>query len=59
MVETLHLLITTLLIFYYIDNMSSNCIFCKIIRGTIPSVKVYESKLSYAFLDIGPLSEGL
>ena len=28
-----------------------NCIFCKIIAGEIPSVKLYEDDLIYAFLD--------
>jgi histidine triad (HIT) family protein len=34
-----------------------NCIFCKIIKGEVPSYKVYEDKLTYAFLDIHPASE--
>ncbi|NHI92453.1 MAG: HIT family protein [Candidatus Lokiarchaeota archaeon] len=34
------------------------CIFCKIIKGEIPSVKLYETNHSYAMLDINPLSEG-
>ena len=38
--------------------MSSSCIFCKIIKGEIPSVKIAETALSYAFMDIGPLSRG-
>lgn len=36
----------------------SGCLFCKIIRGTIPAVRVYENNLTLAFLDINPLSEG-
>ncbi len=36
----------------------SNCIFCKIIAGEIPSVKVYEDEHVYAFMDIMPLSKG-
>ena len=32
----------------------SNCLFCKIIAGDIPSAKVYEDKLVYAFRDIAP-----
>ncbi|RKP17423.1 HIT-like protein [Rozella allomycis CSF55] len=36
----------------------SNCIFCKIIQGTIPSFKIYENELTYAFMDIQPLSMG-
>ncbi len=35
-----------------------NCIFCKIIKGEIPSYKVAETEEAYAFLDIGPLSPG-
>ena len=31
-----------------------SCIFCKIIRGEIPSSKVYEDDLVYAFDDIEP-----
>jgi len=36
----------------------SDCIFCKIIAGEIPSVKVYEDEHVYAFMDIMPLSKG-
>ncbi|MBE5040034.1 histidine triad nucleotide-binding protein [Ructibacterium gallinarum] len=31
-----------------------DCLFCKIIRGEIPSTKVYEDDQVYAFLDIEP-----
>ena len=31
-----------------------NCIFCKIIRGEIPSEKVYEDECCIAFHDINP-----
>ncbi len=31
-----------------------NCLFCKIIAGDIPSNKVYEDDLCYAFYDIDP-----
>ncbi|KAI0036294.1 HIT-like protein [Vararia minispora EC-137] len=34
------------------------CIFCKIIKGEIPSFKLVETDLSFSFLDIGPLSKG-
>jgi len=34
--------------------MSTDCIFCKIIGGDIPSSKVYEDELVYAFRDIVP-----
>ncbi len=32
----------------------SDCLFCKIIAGDIPSNKVYEDDLCYAFYDIDP-----
>lgn len=32
----------------------SDCLFCKIISGEIPSKKVYEDDLCYAFYDIDP-----
>ena len=32
----------------------SDCLFCKIIAGEIPSKKVYEDELCYAFYDINP-----
>ena len=32
----------------------SDCLFCKIIAGEIPSKKVYEDELCYAFYDIDP-----
>lgn len=31
-----------------------DCLFCKIIAGEIPSNKVYEDELCYAFYDIAP-----
>lgn len=31
-----------------------DCIFCAIIKGDIPSKKVYEDDVCYAFLDINP-----
>lgn len=31
-----------------------DCLFCNIIAGKIPSTKVYEDDLVYAFNDIGP-----
>ncbi len=31
-----------------------DCLFCKIIEGTIPSTKVYEDDVMYAFRDINP-----
>ncbi|KAF2864184.1 Hnt1 cyclin dependent kinase Kin28 interacting protein [Piedraia hortae CBS 480.64] len=34
------------------------CIFCRIIKGEIPSMKLLESERIFAFLDISPLSRG-
>ena len=32
----------------------SDCLFCKIIAGEIPSTKIYENEYVYAFADIDP-----
>ncbi len=34
------------------------CIFCKIIKGEIPSHNVYEDEKTFAFLDINPMNIG-
>jgi histidine triad (HIT) family protein len=36
----------------------SDTLFTKIIRGEIPSYKIYEDDLTYAFLDINPVQPG-
>jgi len=36
----------------------SDCIFCKIVAGGIPSEKVYEDEALLAFMDIGPVQPG-
>lgn len=36
----------------------SDCIFCKIAQGDIPSAKVYEDELVYAFLDNSQTTPG-
>ena len=33
-----------------------DCIFCKIVAGEIPSNKIYEDELVYAFEDIAPMA---
>ena len=35
-----------------------DCIFCKIINGEIPSYKIYEDDIVYAFLDITQVTPG-
>ena len=32
------------------------CLFCEIINGNIPSTKVYEDEMIYAFKDINPVA---
>ena len=38
--------------------MADDCIFCKIIKGEIPSFKIYEDDYTYAFLDIAKDMDG-
>jgi histidine triad (HIT) family protein len=38
--------------------MNKDCIFCKIIKGDIPSYKIYEDKYTYVFLDIAKDVDG-
>jgi histidine triad (HIT) family protein len=35
-----------------------DCLFCKIIKGEIPSAKIYENGKIFAFLDINPVNHG-
>lgn len=39
-------------------EIHANCIFCKITRGEVPAVKVYEDDDTLAFLDIHPNHRG-
>ena len=36
----------------------SDCVFCKIVAGTIPSTRVYEDEHALAFMDIGQVNPG-
>lgn len=36
----------------------ANCIFCKIVRGSIPAIKVHEDDDTLTFMDIQPASPG-
>lgn len=38
------------------NHLDKDCIFCMIIKGDIPSTKVYEDDLCLAFRDINPLA---
>lgn len=40
------------------DQHNTHCIFCKIVRGEVPSEKVYEDDLFLGFLDINPRAPG-
>ena len=40
------------------NSEESGCIFCSIISGKIPSVKIFENSDTIAILEINPLSEG-
>jgi histidine triad (HIT) family protein len=35
-----------------------NCIFCKIVKGEIPCVKIWEDEKHLAFLDLNPINPG-
>lgn len=37
-------------------HSQENCLFCRIVRGEIPSRKVYEDEQIYAFHDINPVA---
>ena len=39
-------------------SSDSDCIFCKIIAGEIPSFKLFEDENTLAFMDINPASTG-
>ncbi len=39
-------------------NTDPDCVFCKIVAGDIPSLRLFENEATLAFLDIGPLAEG-
>ncbi len=34
------------------------CVFCRMVAGEIPVTKVFEDEAVFAFLDIGPISDG-
>jgi len=38
--------------------VESECLFCRIVAGEIPAVKVLEDDACVAFMDIGPLADG-
>lgn len=40
--------------FFVLEEKIMDCLFCKIIKGEIPSKRVYEDEKVYAFHDINP-----
>ena len=36
----------------------SDCVFCRIVAGTIPATRVHEDEHSVAFMDIGQVNPG-
>lgn len=40
------------------QGLQNDCIFCRIAKGEIPSVKVYETDSVLAFLDVNPIEKG-
>ncbi|MFT4326615.1 MAG: HIT domain-containing protein [Candidatus Woesearchaeota archaeon] len=41
-----------------IAKQKEQCIFCKIVKGEVPALKVYENDLILAIMDINPAKEG-
>jgi histidine triad (HIT) family protein len=39
-------------------TLLADCIFCRIIRGEIPSFRIFEDERTLAFLDINPVNPG-
>ncbi|HEX9702710.1 MAG TPA: HIT family protein [Rhodospirillales bacterium] len=39
-------------------NLDADCIFCRIIRGEIPCLKLHEDTETFAFMDINPVQPG-
>lgn len=38
--------------------MIKDCVFCRIVRGELPAVKVHEDENTLVFMDIGPVVKG-
>src|SRR3990167_3772561 len=38
--------------------VNNDCIFCKIVKGEIPAVKIFEDEKHFAFLDMNPINSG-
>ncbi|CAM3170679.1 histidine triad (HIT) family protein [Lactobacillus bombicola] len=40
------------------DELEQDCLFCKIIRGEVPSYTIFENEDIYAFLDLSQVNPG-
>ena len=40
-------------------KIKNDCVFCKIVKGEIPSVKIWEGKNHIAILDVNPNVKGM
>jgi histidine triad (HIT) family protein len=40
------------------NNASHTCVFCRIIRGELPSSRILEDSITSAFLDLAPVNQG-
>jgi histidine triad (HIT) family protein len=38
--------------------MATGCVFCRIIDGELPSMRIYEDERTIVIMDINPLSSG-
>jgi histidine triad (HIT) family protein len=38
--------------------MATDCVFCKIVDGDVPSMRVYEDERTLAIMDINPINSG-
>jgi histidine triad (HIT) family protein len=41
-----------------VNANSADCVFCKVLRGELPSTVVFEDEQTLAFLDISPAADG-
>lgn len=39
-------------------NKNNDCLFCKIVSGTVPAEKIHEDESTFVFLDLSPVSKG-
>ncbi|MGH7014104.1 MAG: HIT family protein [Stellaceae bacterium] len=39
-------------------SVDPNCVFCKIVAGQIPSIRLFETATTLAFMDINPVNDG-